>query len=315
MTSRHLVDPQLIPLLEQMPPFDITADNLFDVRAAVAQMQDAAGTPVHPGVTMEVLQVPGPVGAPPVRVVLYSPRQVTAPCPALMHIHGGGYVLGTPEMNHGRNAALANDLRCVVLSVDYRLAPETRAPGSVEDCYAALAWLHAHAAPRGIDPTRIAVLGQSAGGGLAAALCLLARDRGEWAIAMQILIYPMLDDRTGRGPAENGFAGEFLWPAPTNQFGWSALLGEAGHAISPYAVPARAERLQGLPPTFIGVGALDLFVEEGLDYSRRLLRAGVPLELHIYEGAFHGFDLATEAEVSQRLNRDYRAALAKVFRQ
>jgi acetyl esterase/lipase len=231
-----------------------------------------------------------------------------------MHIHGGGYVLGSPDMQHQRNAALANDLRCVVLSVDYRLAPETRAPGSVEDCYAALAWLQAQAAQRGIDPTRIAVLGESAGGGLAAALCLLARDRREWAIASQILIYPMLDDRTGREPAANRFAGEFLWPAPTNQFGWSALLGEAGHAISPYAVPARVERLEGLPSTFIGVGALDLFVEEGLDYSRRLLRAGVPLELHVYEGAFHGFDLAAEAEVSQRLNRDYRAALAKVFR-
>ncbi len=166
-----------------------------------------------------------------------------------------------------------------------------------------------------MDPTRIAIGGRSAGGGLSAGLALLTHDRSEIPLIFQLLISPMLDDRTGTATEPHPYAGEFIWTPEATCFGWTALLGQepGGPDVSPYAAAARAEHLEGLPPTFLSVGALDLFLEEDLEYARRLIRAGVPTELHVYPGAFHGFDTVEGAKVSQSAARDRLDALARAF--
>lgn len=317
MTSRHLVDPELGALLDGLPALELNAQTLPQIRALQAQFsaQMAAALPAAPGLAVEQRRVPGPVGAPEVRVLVYTPAAAARPLPALLWIHGGGYVMGSADPADPQPRAFAEAAGCAVVSVDYRLAPETPFPGPVEDCYAALKWLRDSAAELGVDAGRIAVGGSSAGGGLAAGLALLARDRGEVPLAFQLLIYPMLDDRTGSTAAPHPYAGEFVWTAAANRFGWSALLGRApgGPEVSPYAAAARAERLEGLPPAFISVGALDLFAEEDIEYARRLVRAGVPAELHVYPGAYHGFIGAAQARVSQAHERDALAALRRAL--
>ena len=284
--SRHLVDPELLPLLEAFPAVTITAENLSELRN-----RDLPLPPVEDcGVEWEERGLDGPDS--PISVRIYRPRAATEPLGCIFHIHGGGYVGGSVAAVEFLHRPLAAELNCAIVSVDYRLAPETSFPGNIEDCYAALAWTFCHADELGIDRARIGAMGESAGGGLAAGLALLARERGEYALAFQHLIYPMLDDRTCVADP-NPYAGEFIWHAANNRFGWSALLGKepGGQGISPFAAPARASDLSRLPPTFIGTAALDLFVDENMDYAHRLIRAGVPTELHVWPGAFHGFDL------------------------
>jgi len=249
--------------------------------------------------------VPGPAGAPDVTLVVLRPRHLEGPLPCIFHIHGGGYVAGKTDQFVGRLGPLAVELGCVITSVDYRLAPETPFPGPLEDCYAVLAWVVANADELGVDTTRIGVKGESAGGGLAAALALLVRDRREYSFIFQNLIYPMLDDRTCVGEA-HPYAGEFVWRPNDNVFGWRAYLGgEPGsEGVSPYAAPARAESLAGLPPTYIHTGALDLFVDENLEYARRLIRDGVPCELHVYPGGVHGFDAVSLSPISIAAGRN-----------
>jgi triacylglycerol lipase len=268
-------------------------------------------------VTIERRIVPGPSGAPDIPVLIYRPSMSQGPVPALLHIHGGGYVLGVAEGSGPSSVRTAAEVGCVVVSVDYRLAPETVAPGAVEDCYVALRWLYTEADDLGIDRSRIAVGGESAGGGLAAALALLARDRGEYPLCFQMLIYPMIDDRTATSAPANPNTGEFIWTRSANRFGWRSLLGQepGGEGTSAYAAPARADNLAGLPPAYISVGALDLFLEENIEYARRLLNAGVPTELHVFPGAYHGFELAPEARVTKLSESERRAALARAFEQ
>jgi triacylglycerol lipase len=268
-------------------------------------------TPAQQAVRCEQVMIPSRSGAPDVRALLYTPPGQAAVRPAYLHLHGGGFVLGMPEINDGSNRDIADRQRCFVLSVDYRLAPETRHPGPLEDCYAALAWLFANAATFGIDTARIAIGGESAGGGHAASLALLARDRGEYPICFQLLDSPMLDDRTVTPPAY----GEYTWGAAQNRFGWAALLGcEPGSAQVPAAaVPARAARLDGLPPTFIAVGAIDLFADEDIAYARRLIAVGVPTELHVIPGAFHGFGLGANSPQARALMRYRHEALSRAF--
>jgi triacylglycerol lipase len=210
---------------------------------------------------------------------------------------------------------MAMTLGCIIVSVDYRLAPEVRFPGAIEDCYAALAWVFEHATELGVDSQRIGVMGESAGGGLAAALALLARDRGKYRLAFQHLIYPMIDDRTCVTSDPHPYTGEFTWTAAGNTFGWSSLLSvpPGSDGVSPYAAAARAQDLAGLPPTFISTGALDLFLEEDLEYARRLTRHGVPVELHVYPGAIHGFDMMPTAQVAVSARRDRLDALRRVL--
>ena len=315
--SNHLVDPELLgvlALMEAAPP--VTPETLPTLREAGARY-----APVFTGVDGKVLReehfVPGPDGAPDVRILVYRPADAgEAAVPAILNIHGGGYVMGTAEMGTDSHEAIVAAEGCVIVSVDYRLAPETAFPGNIEDCYAALRWLHGHAEALGVDRARIGVMGSSAGSGLAAALAILARDRGEFAIAFQLLSVPMLDDRTCVDPDPHPHAGQVGWSAAHNVAGWTALLGGApgGEGVSPYAAPARADDLAGLPPAFINIGAIDLFLEESAQYAIRLTRAGVPVEFHVYPGAFHGFQLAATSRVAQQADRDFRAALSRFLK-
>jgi acetyl esterase/lipase len=319
-TSRHLVAPELLAGLSLLPAFDFNAEVLRLARSGgpiTGSIERPALTPEQQAVTCEQRFIPGPAGAPDVRVLVYTPATATGPRPVLLHMHGGGYVLGTPEINDEANRALVAEVGCVVVSVDYRLAPDTRYPGAVEDCYAALRWLYANADALGMDRNRVGICGESAGGGHAATLGLLVKKRGEFNLCLQMLDCPMLDDRTGAADP-HPYCGEFVWTRNSNRFGWQALLGvEPGSADVPVeAVPARATDVGGLPPTFIAVGALDLFLEESLEYARRLVRAGVPTELHVIPGAYHGFQVSgldtPQAVEHLRLRH---AAVARAFRQ
>jgi acetyl esterase/lipase len=247
--------------------------------------------------------VPGRDGDPDVAVRVHRERGVTEPRPALISIHGGGYVIGSHLGDDGRFDKWSPALGCVGISVGYRLAPETPFPGPLEDCYAALAWAYRNAPNLGIDPGRIGIIGGSAGGGLTAGLALLARDRAEIPVAFQALSYPMLDDRQ---ITPSGRADAPLWGPSANQFGWRSYLGglDAEDDIPGYAAPARAADLGGLPATFITVGNLDGLLDEDIDYARRLIAAGVPTDLHVFAGAPHAFDsMLAETAVARRAAR------------
>lgn len=244
---------------------------------------------------VENLAVAGAPGTPPVRVRTYRPRSLTGQRPALYWMHGGGYVIGSPEQDDRRCIAFARSLGITVASVDYRLAPDHPAPAALDDAYAGLRWLASHAESHEVDADRIAIGGASAGGGLAAALALAAHDRGEVTPAFQLLLYPMLDDRTVlRTDLDDSQVR--LWTAGSNRFGWGAYLGRPPGAseVSAYEAPARRGDLRGLPPAWIGVGTLDLLHDEDIDYARRLQAADVACALDVVPGAFHGFDVAFE---------------------
>jgi len=313
VSTRHLVDPTLLAGLDLMPGFALSAEALPMIREA---MNEAIAAQPVPDLPVDVREdsIDGPDGNH-IGLLIFTPHDRATPAPAVLHIHGGGYIFGTAQMSAIACRYLAVATRAIVISVDYRLAPETPYPGPVEDCYAALQWLHGQADALGVNPAKIAIRGDSAGGGLAATLALLARDRGGPAICHQNLIYPMLDDRTGTEAEPHPYTGEFVWTAESNRFGWGALLGKApgGADVPHHAAAARAADLRGLPPTFIGIGALDLFLEEDMEYARRLLRAGVPTELHIYPGAYHGFDINAGAPLVEALARDAATALIRAF--
>ncbi|MGD9660057.1 MAG: alpha/beta hydrolase [Porticoccaceae bacterium] len=309
----QLVDPELTAVLSALPNFsDLSAQTLADFRLLLA------GDPVVEGesesLVVSKIGIPGiKSGQPEVNAILYQHSDKGKPRPGILSLHGGGFVAGAAQREDAAMRQMAKDIGAVIVSVDYRLAPETSFPDPLDDCYAALAWLHNNADILGVDKTRIVVRGVSAGGGLAAGLALLARDRGEFAIAYQLLIYPMLDDRTQAQPV----AGRHVWPIEANGFGWQSYLGTElapGSANVPvYAAPARAQDLSGLPPTFIAVGSIDLFVEEDLEYARRLIRAGVATELHLYPGAYHGFNLIESAAVTKAFHQDVSRALKKTL--
>jgi acetyl esterase/lipase len=251
-----------------------------------------------PAPAAERRSVPGTIGQPAVPIWVIGARIEGASRPAILHIHGGGMILGRAEDTIVASQKLAAELDCVVVEVAYRLSPETHFPGPMEDCYAALAWLHANSAALGVDRTRIAVMGESAGGGLAAMVAIAARDRGRIPLRYQVLIYPMLDDRAGSTRRVPPFIGTIGWNEAGNQYGWSSFLGH----------PA------GLPPAFIGVGAIDLFVDEDIAYAQRLAAAGVPVQLHVTPGAYHGFDfIAPAARVAIEFTGAWKSALRAAF--
>lgn len=261
---------------------------------------------------MREIVVPGPTGAPDVAMRVFQPVGISTAAPAMLWMHGGGMVIGSPEQDDRTNSAFVRKLGITVAAVRYRLAPDNPAPAAVEDAYAALLGLAAQAAELHVDPTRIAVGGASAGGGVAAGLALLAHDRGEVNVAFQLLIYPMLDDRTTRR-TDIGSRDVRVWTPKSNRFGWGAYLGAAlgGPAVSPYAAPARRDDLGGLPAAWIGVGTLDLFHDEDVEYARRLNAAGVPCELYTVNGAFHAFDAVfPAAPVTGAFWREQARALA-----
>ncbi len=312
-----LVDPDLLPALKQFPAFDLSLE-------MVRQFRQMPGAPPLPAPAPQPVErrIPGPPGAPEVRLWVVDPAPLEKGKPLLLHMHGGGFMMTDPNLMP-RIQGIATDCHCVVVSVDYRLAPETRYPGSLEDNYAALKWAHAHAAELGVDRSRIAVGGESAGGGHAANLAIYARDRNkrdrneeDVPICFQLLIYPELDDRTGSSEPVPPAVGHFMWNASANRLAWNSLLGvPAGSSKVPAAaVPARVASVAGLPPAWIGVGSIDLFVEEDMEYARRLVHAGVATELLVVRGAFHGFDLLVpDAEVSKQFSASWKSALRKAF--
>jgi len=313
VTTRHLVDSELLPLLELMPGFPFTAETLPAIREASAGRFAFLG---EPPLKAEVKVIDGPAGA--LEVYWYDPAPGVANRPALLHIHGGGMVIGSARtMQHGP-AGMAVALGIPVASVEYRLAPEHPFPAPQEDCLAALNWLAGSADVLGVDAARIGIIGESAGGGLAAAVAQMARDQGSPALAAQILVYPMLDHRTGSEacPYDNAGTGEFVWTRQANRFGWAALRGDyaCDDARKGWFSPSLASDLTGLPPCWIGTGSLDLFLDEDLDYARRLIAAGVPVELHSYPGAIHAFNAVAEAQVAKAFNRDMLGAIARMLK-
>ncbi len=288
--------PELRRSAKILPKQMITPVTLPFVRAASRLMWRRTPEDV------EVLTLPSGAG-----VRLHRPPGGSPLGPALLWIHGGGYVIGDAAQDDVLCRRFARELGATVAAVNYRLAPEHPYPAPLEDCYSALAWL---ARLPAVDPARVAIGGASAGGGLAAALALLARDRREIPLAAQLLVYPMLDDRTvERTGLDN--PGHRLWNQSSNRFGWRAYLGDADRDR---AVPARRDDLSGLPPAWLGVGTFDLFHDEDLAYAERLRAAGVPCEVMVVEGAFHGFDgIAPKADVSQSFFRSQCELLRIAF--
>lgn len=308
LTPEAALAPSLRASAAGRPTTTFSPETLAQTRVA-----RASTAPLPTGV--EERMIPGPAGAPDVKVLIANPDTGEAKKPAYLHMHGGGYIIGTAAQSAARMPDLAKDCLCVVVSVDYRLAPETKFPGPMEDNFAALKWLHDNAATLGVDPARIAVGGESAGGGHAAQLAIAARDRGV-PVAFQVLIYPMLDDRTGSTRPAPGHIGHYIWNSGSNRFAWEAYLGQPAGSPNPPAgaVPARVENLAGLPPAWIGVGSVDLFFAEDLEYARRLGEAGVPVEVLVVPGAYHAFDsIAATAAPARQFTASWRRALKEAL--
>jgi acetyl esterase/lipase len=313
-----LVNPELRPALEAM----LKSMTLPKIDGGLTSAQITALRKISLGQKPRLQQpsvaermVPGRAGAPDVRVFVINAK-AGGRRPALLHTHGGGYILGSAASSIPDLQVLAQALDCVIVTVEYRLAPETPFPGSLEDNYASLKWLHTNADELGADRSRIALMGESAGGGHAAMLAIAARDRGEVQVMFQSLVYPMLDDRTGSTRKPPAHVGTFVWNVDYNRAGWASLLGKTpgGPDAPAGAVPARVEKLAGLPPAWIGVGSIDLFVDEDVEYARRLIDAGVATELLVVPGAYHGFDVIVPgASVSRQFRLMQYNALARAF--
>lgn len=305
------VDPALWPLVEAFPPIDLSAETLNGFRAAMVQLTIVPDASSHPDVAIQEIRIAGSGTATPgIRCLLFTPT-ARASAAALLHIHGGGFVMGSPEMDVSRNIELVRATRCAILSVDYRLAPEHPHPAGLEDCHAALEWLASQAGSLKIPRGRIGVIGESAGGGLAAGVALLARDRGTLELACQVLIYPMLvpPGQSVDASAGDGRTGRYIWTRASNDYCWGAYLGNA--SANPATIAGLAPDLAGLPPTFLAVGELDLFVHDHLAYVSRLLAAGCSVEAHLYPGAVHGFDRMVDAAVSVRYSRDLTSFIVR----
>ena len=310
----QLVNPQFRAPLQSMPDLS-SMEWTTAILPPFREGSRALARPLLPAPAVVKRMIPGPKGAP--EVALYiTGAAAGASKPAVLHMHGGGFMAGSAADSRRDIQELAANHDCVAITVDYRLAPETPFPGSLDDNYTALLWMYAHAAELGIDRSRIAIKGESAGGTHAAALAIAARDRGEVPLCLQVLLYPALDDRTGSTTPVPPYIGHYIWTAAANRFAWTQLLGKPAGSPEPQAgsVPARVENLAGLAPAWIGVGSVDLFANEDVEYGRRLLLAGVPTELHLVPGGFHGFDLfVPQAPLSVSFTEGWNTALGRAF--
>ncbi|WP_298167865.1 alpha/beta hydrolase [Novosphingobium sp.] len=298
-----------LPLLETIPPLS------DDVLPMMRDLPNPLAKPLDAKPEVSEKQISGLDGDPAIRVFTIN-ASAGAKRPAILYFHGGGYVAGKAEGDLSDVQVLARELDCCIVVPDYRLAPETRFPGPVRDAYAALAWMHGNADAIGIDRSRIAVMGRSAGGGLAAMLTDMVRRRAQFEIVLQVLLYPMLDDRTGSVRAMPAHVEGIMWSSDQNRFGWRSLLGvEPGSASVPQgAVPGRYEDLKGMPPAWIGVGAIDLFFDESVDYARRLADTGIWTELNVVPASWHGFDMALpDLRISRAFRHSYTDALRFAF--
>jgi acetyl esterase/lipase len=296
----YAIDPELLPWLDLVPPFPLeTYEDLLAVRSARADMVLPEYTPER-----ELAIRHTTAGDVPVRV--YSRAEQTGPRPGLLYIHGGGFIMGSLDMVDAGVKAMVDELDIVVVSVDYRLAPEHPYPLPLEDCYTALTWLSSKADELGVDASRIGVAGESAGGGLAAGLALLARDRGGPALCFQYLGIPEIDDRMDT-PSMTEYVDTPLWNRPKALFSWNSYLGDVtpGSADVPiYAAPSRATDLSGLPPAVVTACQFDPLRDEDVIYAQRLMQAGVLVELRHYSGTFHGSAMISDAAVTKRMRAD-----------
>jgi acetyl esterase/lipase len=291
-------DPVIEMVAGMFPRLDVA--DAVGTRAALAVMLEGAAAqgverPFDPNIDEIERTIPGPDGAVPIRI--YMPKDRSEAGPGFVNFHGGGFILGDLESEHARCLAMTAQGGAVSVGVDYRLAPEHPFPAGAEDCYAALQWVAANAAELKIDPAKIAIGGGSAGGNLAAAVALMARDRGGPAVAFQLLIYPVIDDRCETPSMQNG-AGLYIWDKQNSIDMWNQYIGRDRSNVSPYAAPARATDLSGLPPAYVMTAEHDPLRDEGILYALRLMQAGVQVELHSYPGTVHGFDFLAPSEVS-----------------
>ncbi len=297
MDGADLLDPTIAAIADSVPIPDITAEVLQTMR----------GTPLGspPGLSDEVERTDHVVSTDPEVVVRVHRRTgLEGALPCVYSIHGGGYILGSYAMDDARFDSWCRRFDVVGVSVEYRLAPETPYPGPLDDCDAGLRWVVDHASELGVDPDRIGIAGVSAGGGLAAALALRARDRGAPQLRFQLLDCPMLDDR--QATVSSRLDRLLVWSRHSNEFGGGAYLGElsGGDDIPYVAAAARCEDLRGLPPTFVAVGGADGFRDEDVDYALRLSQAGVATELHVYPGAPHGVQMFPGNAIARQWQRD-----------
>ncbi|MFF6880940.1 alpha/beta hydrolase [Streptomyces sp. NPDC012474] len=314
-------DPELaaaLELIKDMISPGLTLDEIAEVRQGPG-IRMLADLDLTMGGAFEVedRQVPGPEGEPDISLLICRPASAgsAGPRPVIYHVHGGGMVIGNNRVGVDVPLAWAQALDAVVVSVEYRLAPEHPHPAPVEDVYAGLLWTADHAAEIGADPERIVIAGASAGGGLCAALALLTRDRKGPRPIGQVLMCPMLDDRNDT-PSTHQMAGLGVWDRTANETGWTALLGSrrGGPDVPAYAAPARAEDLTGLPPAFLDVGSAETFRDEVVAYASRIWQAGGVAELHVWPGGFHGFDgFAPQAAVSQAARGAHVAWLRRLL--
>jgi acetyl esterase/lipase len=309
----YAYDPDLVAFAEAAP--DLLIEGVEAGRVTLNALQTKTnGGADFAGVIIADYVAPGPEGAPGVPVRVYRPAAQLRPVPGLIQIHGGGFVMGSLDGEQSRCLALCQNLGIVVVSVDYRLAPETTYPGPLEDCYAALQWATDQANNLNMDKSRLGVLGFSAGGCLAAALALLTRDRGGPTLCFQYLGIPITDDRLNT-PSMQQFVDTPIWNRPTAEICWQHYLqpsyNHGADDVPAYAAPARALDLSGLPPAYVSTMEFDPLRDEGIHYALRLLQAGVSVELHNYPGTFHGSGMAVDAAVSQREGKEMMAALTR----
>ncbi|KEQ26939.1 alpha/beta hydrolase [Paenibacillus tyrfis] len=310
MSMDKRILPELRKAFAQFPGFQLE-ENLEWSRSLVSAPPVKKSEHVH--ITSRT--IPGAAGE--MLAKIYEPAgRKGDKLPAMLWIHGGGYVMGHPDMDDELCERFVQTAGCVVVSVDYRLAPENPYPAAIEDCYAGLVWMTEEAESLGIDVNRVAIAGASGGGGLTAALALMARDKGGPSIIFQMPLYPMLDNRNITPSSHEITEDRAIWNRTNNLAAWNMYLGEENDAseLSPYAVPSRAENLAGLPPTYTCVGQLDLFRDETIEYVTRLAQAGVDVEFHLYPGCFHLFEsFVPEAEVSQHAVQSYMDAMARAL--
>ena len=309
------LDQDLAKVRERFPSLGFDLRDLAGSRTILKKLAERARIRDTSSIAVEEFAITHPEDSTTLNLKSFRPLTGSTEKPALLWIHGGGYVMGSAGDTDQTLAHIALETDCTVFSVDYRLAPEHAYPAALDDCFDCLLWLQKHAKQLKIDPARIAIGGASAGAGLTAALALRARDEGTQQVLFQLLIYPMLDHRH-RTPSSRAIQDPNLWNEQTNRLAWALYLGAlTDHDEIPlYASASLAADLTNLPPAFVCVGDLDIFLDEDIDYAQRLLQAGVPTELHVYPGAIHGFDmLAPDAAISQRLRKDVNNALQKAF--
>jgi acetyl esterase len=311
----YAFDPELVPVIEMLPKRTSKVTPVEESRRLIDDLfKKAAGDVDMSGVQIREESAPGPdTAAVPLRIFTPDVRKSRG---AIVDVHGGGFTVGSAMMNDPANITMARELGVVVVSVEYRLAPENPFPAGLEDCYAGLVWVATNAEQLGIDADNIVIHGVSAGGGLCAALAMLARDRGGPAIAFQYLGIPELDDRLATASMQ-AFTDTPLWNLPTAENSWDCYLGEGvrGTAdVSPYAAPARATDLAGLPPAYVSAMHFDPLRDEDIAYAQALLAAGVTVELHLFPGTFHGSALATKAAVSKRAGAEALAILGRALK-